>query len=389
MLGANRSKEGGMTDGACRSRSAGADAGTGSATDSLGLLLHAAHPAKARSVSSAMDMRLMVRHSTGDTGNVLDVLMSNARRDSPMSLYDLIASKGRSGFGYSSTAEEVSAGLSLAGKTILVTGCNTGLGLETMRVLAMRGARVVGTARTLRKAAEACSSVQGSTVPLACELSDPASVRQCVMAVKETELKLDAIICNAGIMALPELQKAQGWELQFFTNHIGHFMLVTALIDQLSEDGRIVVVSSAAHHMAPKGGVELDNLDGSKSYGAWRNYGQSKFANILFAKELSRRFEGSKRTANALHPGAIVTNLYRHTNWLISAYLWISERLFMKSIPQGAATQVYVAAHPDAASISGEYFADCNVASPRKDALDAEMARALWQKSEQIVAGLA
>ena len=146
-----------------------------------------------------------------------------------MSIYGWFASKGKTGFGYNSTAEEVTEGVSLDGKTMLVTGCNSGLGLEAMRVLAMRGARVVGTARTVEKAKEACDGVKGETIPLACELSDPASVRACVAEVKKRELKLDAIICNAGIMALPKLEKAHGYELQFFTNHIGHFILVTGL----------------------------------------------------------------------------------------------------------------------------------------------------------------
>src|ERR1700686_3850999 len=119
-----------------------------------------------------------------------------------MSIYERFKSKGPSGFGYGSTAEEVTAGLSLVGKTMLVTGCNSGLGLETMRVLALRGARVIGTARTTEKARVACASVTGETVPLACELSDPASVRGCVASVVAAGIRLDAMICNAGIMGL-------------------------------------------------------------------------------------------------------------------------------------------------------------------------------------------
>ena len=212
-----------------------------------------------------------------------------------MSLLQHIMPNGASGFGYGSTAEEVTAGLSLAGKTILLTGCNSGLGLETLRVLSLRGARVVGTARTVDKARAACADAGGAAVPLACELSEPASVRACVAAVIQQGIKLDAIICNAGIMALPRLEKGHGFEMQFFTNHIGHFILVTGLLQQLTENGRVVMLSSAAHAMAPRAGIEFDNLSGEKSYSAWGAYGQSKLANILFACELARRFAGTAK----------------------------------------------------------------------------------------------
>ena len=228
-----------------------------------------------------------------------------------MSLLELFTSNGPSGFGYGSTAEQVTEGLELRGKTILVTGCNSGLGLEAIRVLAKRGARVVGTARTLEKANGACGSVGGDTVPIACELSAPSSVLACVEAIKARAIMLDAIIANAGIMALPKLETCHGYEKQFFTNHIGHFILVTGLLDRLTETGRVVMLSSSAHKGAPRGAIEWDNLDGSRRYGAFRNYGQSKIANILFATELSRRFSGTKKTANSVHPGVIHTNLAR------------------------------------------------------------------------------
>ncbi len=305
-----------------------------------------------------------------------------------MSLYQHFTANGPSGFGYGSTAEQVTDGVSLEGKTVLVTGCNSGLGQEAMRVLALRGARVVGTARTLEKAKAATDAINGKTVPIACELSDPASVRACVETVKGQGLKLDAIICNAGIMALPKLEKAHGYELQFFTNHIGHFILVTGLLEQLTETGRVVMLSSAAHSMAPKEGIEFDNLDGSKGYSGWRNYGQSKLANLLFAKELARRFAGTKKTANAVHPGVIQTNLGRHMNPVMTFFFGLFGSLVLKSIAQGAATEVYVAANPKAEQVSGEYFADSNVAKARGDADDAALAKKLWEVSEQIVAGL-
>ncbi len=305
-----------------------------------------------------------------------------------MSLVQLFKPKGPSGFGYGSTAEQVTEGLSLEGKTVLVTGCNSGLGQEALRVLALRGARVVGTARTLDKARAACGAVKGKTVPLACELSDPASVRACVAAVKREGLRLDAIIGNAGIMALPKLEQAYGLELQFFTNHIGHFMLVTGLLDQLAADGRVVMLSSSAHAQAPKEGIQFDNLSGEKGYQSWRNYGQSKLANLLFAKELARRFAGTRRTANAVHPGVIKTNLARHMNPAVSFAFGLVGPLVLKSVPQGAATEVYVAAHPAVATVSGAYFADCNVARPRPDADNAALAAKLWEVSEKIVVGL-
>jgi WW domain-containing oxidoreductase len=308
-----------------------------------------------------------------------------------MSLYAAFKPKGPNGFGYGSTAGDVTAGVSLAGKTMVVTGCNSGLGQEAMRVLALRGAHVFGLARTLDKAAAACAGVTGRTTPVACELSDPASVRAAVETIRRSGAKLDAIIANAGIMALPKLEQAHGYELQFFTNHIGHFILVTGLLDRLSETGRVVMLSSGAHLMAPKGGIEFDNLSGARGYKPWTAYGQSKFANLLFAKELARRFAGTARTANAVHPGVINTNLMRYMGIpapVATVGLGLMTLLFFKTIPQGAATECYVAANPGAAKISGQYFADSNVAKSRPDADDPALAGRLWTVSEEIVAGL-
>jgi WW domain-containing oxidoreductase len=210
-----------------------------------------------------------------------------------------------------------------------------------------------------------------------------------VEAVKADGARLDAIIANAGIMALPKREQAYGYELQFFTNHIGHFLLVTGLIDRLTEDGRVVMLSSDAHRMAPKGGIQLDNLAGDEGYSGWKSYGQSKLANLLFAKELSRRFAGTKRTANAVHPGVIRTNLGRHMGRVTNAVFGAVGGLFLKTIPQGTATEVWAATHPSLATVSGEYFADCNVAKPTAYALDADLARRLWEVSEKIVGEVA
>ena len=301
----------------------------------------------------------------------------------------MLMPKGKNGFGYSTTAEEVTAGISLEGKTILVTGCNSGLGQEAIRVLAMRGARIVGTARTKEKAESALKQVSGkSHLGLECELANPSSVRSCIAEIKKQKIKLDVIICNAGIMALPKLEKAYGYELQFFTNHIGHFILVNGLLDELTEEGRVVMLSSAAHMNAPKEGIDFDNLAGEKYYSAWSFYGQSKIANLLFAKELARRFSGTKKTAYAVHPGVIKTNLARSMNLILRVVFGLGEHLFLKTVPQGAATECYVATNPNVISESGNYFADCNTKTPRKDSENSELAKKLWEVSEKIVAKL-
>ena len=309
-----------------------------------------------------------------------------------MSLLAMVKPKGPSGFGYGSTAEDVTTGLSLTGKTYLLTGCNSGLGLETLRVLTLRGAHVIAAARTLEKARAACASVKGQTTPVACELAEPASIRASIATVKALNVPVGGIICNAGIMALPKLSQAYGYELQFFTNHIGHFMLVTGLIDTLAAEARVTILSSRAHEGAPKGGVEFDNLSGEKGYSAWRAYGQSKFANLLFAKELARRFSGTARTAHALHPGVIFdTNLKRSMNVprvIFDPVVGLSNLIVLKSIPQGAATQCYVATNPALAAVSGQYFADCNIAKPRAYAEDLSLAKRLWAVSEKIASTL-
>jgi NAD(P)-dependent dehydrogenase (short-subunit alcohol dehydrogenase family) len=300
-----------------------------------------------------------------------------------MSLVSMLKGNGRSGFGYGSTAEDVTRDLDLSGSTILVTGINSGIGFETMRVLALHGARVVAAARTEEKAHEASGKVVGLTLPVACELTDPASIMACVDLLEAEGVVLDAVVCNAGIMAIPRLEQAFGYELQFFNNHIGHFILVTRLLDRLSEDARVVVVSSGAHRAAPKGGIGFDNLSGARGYRPSRAYGQSKLANLLFAKELARRFDGTARTANAVHPGVIHTNLGRSMPRAAQAGLAIVSPLALKSVGQGAATQCFVATRPDLMT-SGAYFADCNIARSSSLSRDPDLARRLWEESERI-----
>lgn len=299
-----------------------------------------------------------------------------------MSILYTFGGKGPSGFGAGSTAEQVSAGLDLAGRHILVTGCNSGLGLETCRVLALRGATVIGAARTLEKAEAAVGPMGGRGV--ACELSEPASVRAAVASLGNGP-PLDAIVCNAGIMALPERQVMHGVELQLFTNHVGHFILVTGLLPRLVEGGRVVVLSSAAHKGAPKEGIRLDDLGAERSYGAWANYGQAKLANLLFARELARRLDGGRR-ANAVHPGVIATGLARSMNPVMQAAWSLAGPLLLKSIPQGAATQTWAAVSPGAAALNGEYLADCNVAASSRLGADMGLAAKLWEVTEAIVA---
>jgi NAD(P)-dependent dehydrogenase (short-subunit alcohol dehydrogenase family) len=301
-----------------------------------------------------------------------------------MSLLGLIKGKGPSGFGSNTTAEDVTAGLSLAGRTFLVTGARSGLGRETARVLAKRGARVLATGRTESSVSE-CSTFEGEIAPGECDLSSPASVTSCVDRVRRHERKLDGIVCNAGIMALPKLERAFGYERQFFTNHIGHFILVTGLLDHLADKARVVVVSSAAHTNAPRSGVEFDNLTGEKGYRPWKAYGQSKLCNLLFAKELARRLVGTDKTANALHPGVIVTPLGRHMPGVAQSVLKAVSPIFLKTVAEGAATQCYVATHPSLDAVNGEYFADCNVAKPSALARDRALAARLWDESVRIV----
>jgi NAD(P)-dependent dehydrogenase (short-subunit alcohol dehydrogenase family) len=300
-----------------------------------------------------------------------------------MSLLSRLKRPGPSGFGYASTADDVTRGLDLHSKTILITGCNSGLGQETLRVLSLRGARLFATARSLDKARGACAEAPSDVRPLACNLEEPESVRACVAAIEKAGARLDAIICNAGIMALPRLEQVHGYEKQFFTNHIGHFLLVTGLLSVLAPEGRVVMVSSDAHRRTPSAGIEFDNLSGERGYRPWTAYGQSKLANLLFARELSRRLPGQRQTANALHPGVIATNLTRSSPALVRAALALLTPVALKSVAQGAATQCYVATQPDLAA-NGEYFSDCNVGRSSHFGRDLGLALKLWEVSERI-----
>ena len=289
-------------------------------------------------------------------------------------------------FNKRSTAEEVTEGIDLTGKTVLITGVNSGIGTETMRVMALRGAHVIGTARSLEKASDAAAEMPGAVTPMACELTDLEDVRRCAAAVAAAAPEIDILIANAGIMALPKLEQVNGIEKQFATNHLGHFLLVNLLKEQIKAAGnaRVVVVSSSAHLQAPKEGIQFDNLSGEHGYGAFRAYGQSKLANVLFANGLNQRL-GDGATANSLHPGVIGTNLGRHMNPLLAGVMGLFMKPFAKSIAQGAATQCYVATSAELDGVAGRYFADCNEARSNPLAGDRRLGDRLWKVSEELV----
>jgi WW domain-containing oxidoreductase len=295
-------------------------------------------------------------------------------------------------FNKRSSAEQVTDGIDLSGKVALVTGINSGIGNETARVLALRGARVFGTARTLDKANEACGALTGDLVAIECELTDPASVNAAVESIKSNTECIDILVANAGVMALPKLELVNGLEKQFATNHMGHFTLITGLLSQIkaADSARVVIVSSAAHMQAPAEGIEFDNLDGHKSYSGWKAYGQSKLANVLFANELARRLKETGVTVNSLHPGLITTNLGRHMNPLIGLAFGLFGFWMMKNVGQGAATSCYLAVHPDLEGITGKYYSDCQQTAPHPLSQSEVLADDLWKKSEELLAaGLA
>jgi NAD(P)-dependent dehydrogenase (short-subunit alcohol dehydrogenase family) len=292
---------------------------------------------------------------------------------------NLMRDTRRSPFGATSTAEEVTAGIDLTGKTALVTGCNSGIGYETMRVLALRGAHVLGTARTEEKGQEACASVEGRCTPVVLELTDFDSIVACANQVHSMDVSLDILICNAGILH-PEPQEMNDLELHFLVNHLGHFLLTRRLLNRVlaAPQGRVVVLGSQAHHSVPDHGIYFDALSGR----SWTTsaYGHSKLANGLFSLELAQRFEGTDATSNCVTPGNVVTNIFRH-----SEIPWEEEGENVKSIAQGAATTCYVATSPELAGVNGYYFSDCNPRESSALMRNVELAKRLWDISEELV----
>jgi len=290
----------------------------------------------------------------------------------------------------SSTAEEVTRGIDLTGKTALVTGCNSGIGYETMRVLALRGAHVYGTGRTLEKAEQACASVDGKTTPLVLELSDFDSCVACAEVVTSLGRPLDILVANAGIGSFTEFGLVSGIEQIFAVNYLGHVVLVMNLLPmvQAAAHGRIVHVGSRMGYMAdPEGGIDFDNLRGEKEYDAMAAYGRSKLANALFSLKLAQALDPAKTTSNVVHPGFVETNIGRNADGLIG-FLYKHVASFMKKTPaEGAATQVYVATSPLLEGVSGAYFEDCNpvrINGPNH-VFDAALADRLWDETLAMV----
>jgi NAD(P)-dependent dehydrogenase (short-subunit alcohol dehydrogenase family) len=315
-------------------------------------------------------------------------------------------------FGATSTTDEVLAGVNLSGKRVLITGVSAGLGVETARVLAAHGAQVVGAARDLAKAKRATQQVLadaahgGSLELVELDLASLASVRACAQALLAQDKRFDLVIANAGVMATPFGHTADGFETQFGTNHLGHFVLVNRIVPLLAPGARVVNLSSAGHRFA---NVDLEDPNFLRTqYAEFVAYGRSKTANILFTVEFDRRHRGDGVRAAAVHPGGIRTELVRHMDSTVlqtmvdrinadhaargeSPYSW-------KTIPQGAATSVWAGVVASAEDVGGRYCEDCHVSQVVEDknlndiregvrpyALDPEAAKALWTLSEKMV----
>lgn len=307
---------------------------------------------------------------------------------------DKIATDGvpRSKFDHDSTAEEVTEGIDLKGKIAVVTGCTSGIGFETMRVLAKRGCYVVGTGRTADKAAAACKRVPGITTPVELELSDFDSVVACADAIRSLNSPIDILVCNAGYRGGgDDLELVNGVEKHFLINHLGHFVLVNRLLERLyyAWQGRIVVVASrTAYTDAPEEGIRLDDPGLGNDYSDAAAYGQSKLANVLFAMRLGRLLRGTRITCNSLHPGVINTDIDRNLNPALQFGFGVLARLAGKTIEQGAATSCFVATSPLLGSTSGKYFEDCNAVTVLGDnhMRDQALAERLLEASEAMTA---
>lgn len=312
-------------------------------------------------------------------------------------------------FGAESTTDEVLDGVDLRGKRILVTGVSAGLGVETARVLAAHGALVVGAARDLKKAHAATEAVRaqaangGGLELVELDLASLASVRACADALVAAGKPFDLVIANAGVMATPFGKTADGFETQFGTNHLGHFVFVNRIASLMKPGSRLVNLASSGHRFSD---VDLDDPNFEKTpYAEFVAYGRSKTANILFAVEFDRRHKGRGVRAVAVHPGGIQTELGRYMTAEVRQGLLDTinaqaqqaggEAFQWKAIPQGAATSVWAGVVAEADAVGGRYCEDCHVAEIVDDlglrsgvrayALDAERAKALWAKSEAMV----
>ncbi|EFJ17683.1 hypothetical protein SELMODRAFT_420551 [Selaginella moellendorffii] len=316
-----------------------------------------------------------------------------------MGLVDLVTGRrGPSGFGSSSTAEDVTKGIDASNLTVLITGGASGIGAEASRVLAMRGARVVIAARNLTAASEVKNAIlaeypKARIECLKIDLSSLSSVRSFAAEFLATKLPLNILINNAGIMMIPYELSPDGIEMQFATNHLGHFLLTNLLLDKMKEtakesgiQGRIVNLSSIAHIASYSGGIQFSHLNDKAWYSDTRAYSQSKLANILHAKELAMRFkaQGVDITANAVHPGFIMTPLMRHTFYIMRVLKFFSSFLW-KNVPQGAATTCYAALHPSLKDVTGQYFVDSNKSNCSAYGRDPELAHKLWTFSQELI----
>jgi NAD(P)-dependent dehydrogenase (short-subunit alcohol dehydrogenase family) len=291
---------------------------------------------------------------------------------------------------------------SQAGRTFLVTGANSGLGFETSRVLAARGARVVMACRNPEKAKGALETIRreipgADAVTMSLDLASLGSIRDFSEAFLAEHPALDVLIDNAGVMAIPQRRTADGFEMQIGTNHLGHFALTGLLIGRLlaTAGSRVVVMTSLAHRL---GRIDFDDLQSERSYGAWRAYGQSKLANLLFAFELQRRLArcGSSTIAVACHPGYAATQLQFAGPILAQSsfrkkIMTFGNRLFAQSAAMGALPSLYAATAPDVRG--GEYFGPDGLfemgGHPRRvraiaRAHDEALAQRLWQVSEEL-----
>ena len=306
-----------------------------------------------------------------------------------------------SSFGWESTAADVVAGLDLSDKRFVVTGAASGIGVETVRALAAAGAEVTLAVRNTdegqRLADEITAATPGRCLVHQLDLGDPASI---ATFVADWSGPLHGLIDNAGIMATPETRTAQGWEIQFATNHVGHFALAVGLHEALAAGApsRIVSVSSVGHRRSP---VMFDDIHfTTRPYDKWQAYGQSKTANVLFAVGATANWEGDGIIANAIHPGGIMTNLQRHMDPAEFKVLgWVDEdgnpRAGFKTPEQGAATSTFAATSPLLDGIGGRYFEDCNEALPATPemrtggvesyAVDPGLADRLWTLSTAML----
>lgn len=275
-------------------------------------------------------------------------------------------------------------------KVVIVTGSNTGIGKETVRQLAKRGAHVYMACRDMQKCEEArkeivLESANKHVYCRECDLASFDSIREFVKKFKKEENRLDILINNAGVMRCPRSLTKDGIEMQLGVNHMGHFLLTNLLLDLLkkSKPSRIVVVSSLSH---TRGDINVTDLNSESSYDEGQAYSQSKLANILFTKELSKRLEGTGVTVNALHPGIVSTELGRHmsilngfTGYLVTPIIWP----FLKDCVSGAQTTLYAALDPSLENVSGAYFSDCEQKEVAEQAKNEDLAKWLWAVSEK------